>query len=71
MKYRVIVSSYLEVHADNKVEADREFNALKEALADKSRIPADEERDLMLNAEVVGIALEVDDYSNSTSGTGE
>jgi len=61
MKYRVIVSSYLIIDAPNKPEADREFTAIQEALANRSRLPADEEKDLMLNAEIVGIGLEVNE----------
>lgn len=54
MKYRIPVSSYILLEAETQEGAVREFMAMKEALAQKFRIPHDEEKDMFLNSEVDG-----------------
>jgi len=60
MKYRIPVSSYILLEAETPEKAIREFMAMKEALAEKMRIPHDEEKDLFLNSEVDG-RVEIDE----------
>lgn len=62
-KYRISVSSYIIVEAGDKDEAFREVEAIQESLANKTRLPHNEERDLMLNAEVESIDEELEDNS--------
>lgn len=51
-KYRIPVTSYVNIEAKDRKEAVGVFTSICEALYNESRLPSMEERDLWLNAEI-------------------
>ena len=55
-KYNINISTSLIMEAETPAEAVAELNAMREALANRYRLPSDEERDLLLNAVIEDVS---------------
>ena len=51
-KYRIDITTYLTIEAESSAQAVQEAEAMRVALRNGDRLPADEERDLLLNATI-------------------